>query len=211
MHSFPPALFVTGTDTGIGKTVVSALLTLGLDATYWKPIQSGLHEETDTEYVKRVTGLPENRFVEERYRLTEPLSPHASAAIDGISIAMEEFQRPEYRTGHLIVEGAGGLLVPLNGEDMIIELVQHLNLPALLVARSELGTLNHTFLSLEALRARNIDILGVVMNGPKNESNRKAIEKYGGVPVLAELEPLGELNPPILKETFHRLFTDRNS
>lgn len=209
MSAFPPAFFVTGTDTGIGKTVVSSLLTAGLDATYWKPIQSGLAEETDTDYVRRVTGLPGHRVAEERYRLTEPLSPHASAAIDGVTIRMDDFELPAFDTGHLVVEGAGGLLVPINDEDMIIDLVRHLGLPALLVARSELGTLNHTFLSLEALRDREIDILGVVMNGPRNESNRRAIEKYGDVPVLAELEPLPEVNPRRLKAAWARHFDHR--
>lgn len=206
MLPFPPAFFVTGTDTGIGKTVVSAMLTIGLDAAYWKPIQSGLKEETDTEYIRRVTGLPDDRLKDERYRLTEPLSPHASAAIDGVAIRMGDFEIPEYDTGHLVVEGAGGLLVPINDEDMIIDLVWHLGLPVLLVVRSELGTLNHTFLSLEALRARSIDVMGVVMNGPQNTSNRKAIEKYGDVAVLAELEHLPEVNPLVLKETFSKLF-----
>lgn len=197
---------MTGTDTGIGKTVVSALLTAGLNGTYWKPIQSGLQEETDTEFVRRVTGLPDRHFREERYRLSEPLSPHASAAIDGVSISLDDFSLPDYDTGRLVVEGAGGLLVPLNDEDMIIDLVAHLDLPVLLVVRSELGTLNHTFLSLEALRSRDIPVMGVVMNGPKNESNRKAIEKYGAVDILAELDPLKEINPEILHQTYRKLF-----
>ncbi len=203
---FPEAFFVTGTDTGIGKTVVSAILVAGLKATYWKPIQSGLEEETDTAFVRQVTGLGTQHFVPEQFRLTEPLSPHASAAIDGISIALDKFSLPEFSTGHLVVEGAGGLMVPLNGEEMIIDLIRHLDLPALLVARSELGTLNHTFLSLEALRSRNIPILGVIMNGPKNESNREAIEKYGEVEVLAEVEPLAEINANVLERTFNTFF-----
>lgn len=206
MRSFPTSFFVTGTDTGIGKTVVSALLAQGLGATYWKPVQSGLHEETDTEFVRRVTDLPERQLLPERYRLNEPLSPHASAAIDNVSIRLQDFELPEFDTDHLVVEGAGGLLVPLNDEDMIIDLIQHLDLPVVLVARSELGTLNHTFLSLEALRAHDIEILGVVMNGPKNESNRKAIVHYGEVEILAELEPMNSLNPQTLKSKF-RLFT----
>ena len=205
---FPEAFFVTGTDTGIGKTVVSAMLTIGLGATYWKPVQSGLEEETDTEFVSRVTGLDEQHIVSEQFRLTEPLSPHASAAIDGISIALDDFRLPEFSTGHLVVEGAGGVLVPLNEEEMIIDLIRHLDLPALLVARSELGTLNHTFLSLEALRSRDIPVLGVILNGPKNESNRKAIEQYGEVEVLAELEPLEEINADRLERKFNDFFNN---
>lgn len=206
INQLPSEIFVTGTDTGIGKTVVSALLTAGLSATYWKPIQSGLKEETDTEFVKRVSELPLDNFVQERYRLNEPLSPHASAKIDGVSISLSDFEIPEYETDHLIIEGAGGLMVPLNDEAMIIDLIQQLNIPVLLVVRSELGTLNHTFLSLEALRSREIPIMGVIMNGPKNESNRQAIEKYGNIEVIGELEQAKELNPEILNSIFKSLF-----
>lgn len=205
-NDFPEAFFVTGTDTGIGKTVISAILTKGLGATYWKPVQSGLKEETDTEAVKRLTGLSQKHFKPEIYRLTEPLSPHASAEIDGAEIAMENFKLPGYDTNHLIVEGAGGVLVPLNRHKMIIDLIARLKLPALVVARSELGTLNHTFLTLEALRARKIPILGVIMNGPQNERNRKAIEYYGGVSVLAELEEIETLDSNSLIPNFKSLF-----
>src|SRR6056297_84569 len=139
----PSKIFVSGTDTGIGKTVVSAMMTLGQSATYWKPIQSGLEEETDTEFVRRVTGLSDEHFMPERFRLQEPLSPHASAEIDGVTISLDDFQLPEAGTNNLVVEGAGGLLVPLNDNDMIIDLIERFQLPVLLVSRSELGTLNH--------------------------------------------------------------------
>lgn len=200
--SLPDKLFVSGTDTGIGKTVVSAALTLGGKGCYWKPVQSGLREETDTQYVQRTTGLPDDRFHAERYRLSEPLSPHASAEIDGMRIRLREFELPEPGKRPLVVEGAGGLLVPLNDRQMIIDLIAYLELPVLLVARSELGTLNHTFLSLEALRRKEIPVIGVVMNGPQNEGNRRAIEKYGRVDVLAEIEPREHVDPPALKEMY---------
>lgn len=206
LEELPSNIFISGTDTGIGKTVVSAMMTFGLSATYWKPVQSGLEEETDTEFVKRVTGLPDRHFKPERYRLQEPLSPHASAAIDGVSISLDDFELPDTGSNNLVVEGAGGLLVPLNDDDMIIDLIDKFRLPVLLVVRSELGTLNHTFLSLEALRYRNIPVLGIVMNGPKNESNRKAIEQYGQVEVLGEIETLQSLNPQSLKNEFNKIF-----
>lgn len=205
--TFPRTFFVTGTDTGIGKTIVTAMLTKGLNASYWKPVQSGLQEETDTDAVKRLTGLPENHFKKETYRLNEPLSPHASAAIDDVEIEMEQLVMPEYHTNHLIVEGAGGVLVPLNDENMIIDLIAQLEIPALVVSRSELGTLNHTFLTLEALRQRDIPVLGVIMNGPKNESNRKAIENYGQTSVLAEIEPMTEVNLTTLERAFLNHFS----
>ena len=206
IEELPSKIFVSGTDTGIGKTVVSAMMTLGLSATYWKPIQSGLEEETDTEFVRRVTGLSDEHFMPERFRLQEPLSPHASAKIDGVTISLDDFQLPEAGTNNLVVEGAGGLLVPLNDNDMIIDLIERFQLPVLLVSRSELGTLNHTFLSLEALRSREIPVLGVVMNGPKNESNKKAIEKYGNVEVIGEINTIETLNAKTLMSIFNTIF-----
>lgn len=205
-EDFPEAFCVTGTDTGIGKTVVSAILTKGLEATYWKPVQSGLKEETDTEAVKRMTGLYDNHFKEETYQLTEPLSPHASAAIDGIRIDMDAFSIPMYDTDHLVVEGAGGVLVPLNDNYLIIDLIDQLELPALIVARSELGTLNHTLLTIEALRRCQIPIIGVIMNGPQNESNRKAIEHYGNTSVLAEINLIESLTADGLQRVFKEHF-----
>jgi len=206
IEKLPSKIFVSGTDTGIGKTVVSAMMTLGQSATYWKPIQSGLEEETDTEFVRRVTGLSDEHFMPERFRLQEPLSPHASAEIDGVTISLDDFQLPEAGTNNLVVEGAGGLLVPLNDNDMIIDLLERFQLPVLLVSRSELGTLNHTFLSLEALRSREIPVLGVVMNGPKNESNKKAIEKYGNVEVIGEINTIETLNAKTLMSIFNTIF-----
>lgn len=202
---FPAQFFVTGTDTNVGKTVVSAMLALGLGAAYWKPVQSGLEPITDTEYVRQTTGLDASHFIPERFRLTEPLSPHASAAIDGVKIALSDFQLPVTTKPHLIVEGAGGLMVPLNQQDFIIDLIQHLDLPVCLVARSTLGTINHTLLSIAQLRRAQVPILGVILNGPKNPSNRDAIAHYGQVPILGELEPLATINPDTLKQALARL------
>lgn len=202
--SLPDRFFVTGTDTNVGKTVVSAMLTLGLQATYWKPIQSGLEPITDTEYVRQVTGLDDSHFLSETFRLTEPLSPHASAAIDGVEIHLSDFQLPAIDRP-LVVEGAGGLMVPLNDRDYIIDLIKQFNLPVCLVARSSLGTINHTLLSIAQLRRYEIPILGVILNGEKNPSNRAAIAHYGQVPILGELEPLDAIDPVTLKQAFDRM------
>jgi dethiobiotin synthetase len=204
---FPEKFFITGTDTNVGKTVVSALLTLGLNASYWKPIQSGLDPISDTDYVRKVTGLDDSHFLPERFTLTQPLSPHAAAEIDGVQIHLSDFQLPSqlpYKP--LIIEGAGGLMVPLNEEDFVIDLIRQFQLPVCLVTRSTLGTINHTLLSLAQLRRMEIPILGVIVNGPKNEGNRAAIAHYGNVPILAELEPLAEVNPATLKQAFDQLF-----
>lgn len=205
-NNWPSEIFVTGTDTEIGKTVVSAMLVQGLGASYWKPIQAGLEEETDTEFVRRTTDLTDSHIKPERYRLNTPMSPHASAEIDDVSIDMTDFELPDYETDHLVVEGAGGLLVPFNDEDMIIDLISYLELPVVLVARSTLGTLNHTFLSLEALRSRDIPILGVVLNGPRHKSNYETIEEYGNINILAEIENIDEINASSLSQTFEDKF-----
>lgn len=206
MHDWPSSFFVTGTDTGIGKTVVSAMLTKALNASYWKPIQAGLDEETDTEFVSRTTGFSKSKIKPERYRLNTPMSPHAAAEIDDVEISMDDFELPDFVTDHLVVEGAGGLHVPINDQDMIIDLISYLELPVVLVARSTLGTLNHTLLSVEALRRRDIPILGVVMNGPEHESNRETIRHFGDVDILAEIDTIEPLNAETLQATFDNHF-----
>ena len=140
----------------------------GLDGFYWKPIQSGLDEITDTEWVREHTGLPDDHFFSETYRLTLPLSPHASALHDGVRIDLDYFHVPEIPAlGHLIIEGAGGVMAPLNETHLMTALIKRLGAPVLLIARSSLGTINHTLLSLEQLRREGIDVMGVVINGPE--------------------------------------------
>lgn len=203
---FPPQFFITATDTNVGKSVVSALLTLGLNGTYWKPVQSGLDPISDTDYVRKVTQLDDSHFLPERFRLTQPLSPHLSARLDGVEIHLSDFSLPKsVPHAPLIVEGAGGLLVPLNSQDLMIDLIKYLELPVCLVTRTQLGTINHTLLSIRQLQRANIPILGVIMNGPKNLENKKAIAHFGNVPILAELEPLADVNPSTLKASFDQL------
>jgi dethiobiotin synthetase len=185
-------LFVTGTDTDIGKTVVAAWAMLHLNASYWKPIQAGLEDETDEEAVRRLTGAPDDRFLPSTYKLPDPLSPHEAARRAGIRIDTGDL-RPGDHVAPLIIEGAGGLMVPLNEDAFVIDLIKPLEATAILVCRSALGTINHTLLSLQALRDRQIPIAGVVLNGPKAPHNRTAIETYGDVRVLAEIPPLEPL------------------
>ncbi len=203
---FPERFFVTGTDTGVGKTVVCAVLAVGLKAAYWKPIQSGL-AEIDTDWVRKATGLPDSHFFEETYRLSRPLSPHAAAEADGVRIALSKIRLPRAsRFSHLIVEGAGGVMVPLNRRRLMTDLMVRLRLPVLLVARSSLGTINHTLLSLEQLRRNRLEVIGVVMNGPKNDINRDAVKHYGRVRVW-ELHRIKEMTPRGLHEAFVRYFS----
>ncbi len=187
-------LFVTGTDTGIGKTVISAALTLALDGSYWKPVQAGLEGGGDSAAVQRMTGLPDFRIHPPAYELRTPRSPHEAARREGVRIELPDFHLPVDQRP-LVVEGAGGALVPLNDESLMVDLMARLGLPVLLVARSGLGTINHTLLSIEALRRRGLKIIGAVMNGARDMANREAIECYGKVPVIAEVPVLASLSP----------------
>lgn len=205
MSELPKRLFVTGTDTDAGKTVISALLTLALDAHYWKPIQSGVNEDSDTRDVQSLTGLPQERFLPEAYRLTEPLSPHEAAAIDGVRIDLNAITLPALpQDAPLVVEGAGGLMVPLNDKALMLDLITRLGLPVVVVARSGLGTINHTLLTLAALRAAGAEVAGVIMNGPPHPANADAIAHFGRVPVLAQVPMLGDLSPQGLKNACAR-------
>ncbi len=205
---FPNELFISGTDTDIGKTVISSMLVAGLNAGYWKPVQAGRDPVTDREFVQRATELPDNHFYKETYNLTQPMSPHAAAKIDGVDIKLKDFTLPKYTQNHLIVEGGGGLIVPLNDREYVIDLMSHLNLPTLLVAKSGLGTLNHTLLSLEALRKRDIDILGVVMVGESYPSNFGAIQHFGEISQLIHIPLLKDINKNSLINQFNKSFTE---
>ena len=200
---FPKSFFITGTDTGVGKTLISAILMMGLSATYWKPIQSGTEESTDTDWLRQAAGLPDTYFIPEAYRLSKPLSPHAAALIDGVRIELSTFSLPQAaKFSHLIVEGAGGVMVPINERQYMVDLMKKLNIPVLLVARTGLGTINHTLLSLQCLRQNDLDVMGVVMNGPKNKSNCEAIEFYGGIKVVAQIDILSEITHQTLLWSF---------
>ena len=201
--STPLQLVVCGTDTDVGKTVVSALLVQGLGAYYWKPVQSGLEGGGDTGRVQQLLELPAERLWPEAYRLTAPVSPHWAAELDGLSIDPARLALPAW-DGPLVVETAGGLLVPLRRNWLQIEQIALWGLPVLLVARSGLGTLNHTLLSLEALSRRSIPVLGLVLNGDPHPDNPRILAALGGVPVLAELPRLDPLDREGLERQWQR-------
>ena len=205
--ALPKRIFVTGTNTDIGKTVVSGVLVAGLNAHYWKPIQTGLIDGTDTDWIRQHTDIPEDQISPEIYSLQQPLSPHAAAALEEVQIDLEAFSLPEIPADEsLIVEGAGGLLVPLNEQHYMLDLISRLAIPVLLVSDSQLGTINHTLLSIRQLRENDIPVAGVVMNGPKNPGNKESIEFYGKVAVLAEIEPLEEISHTTLERGFQDAF-----
>jgi dethiobiotin synthetase len=205
-------LIVTGTDTGIGKTMVAAMLTLALDALYWKPIQSGTADGTDTMCVASLTGLPPDRFLPEAYVLREPLSPHRAAEIDGIVLRAEALDIPAGipRGRTLIIEGAGGVLVPVTRDMLQAALFARWNAPAILVARTALGTINHTLMTLETLRARAIRVQGVVFVGDAMPDTEATIVGFGKVKRLGRLPFLDTPSPESLRAAFAAHFDARD-
>lgn len=187
-------LFITGTDTDIGKTVVAAAFMhryrhLG-NLRYWKPVQTGIERDDDTALVRRLGTCRESELQADGVRLPRPLSPHLAAQLAGMRIDIPELVetvREKLHAHRWVIEGAGGVLVPLNESELMIDLIAFLAAPVLVVARSTLGTINHTLLTLQALRSRALNIVGVVMVGEKNRENRRAIERYGAIDVLGEM------------------------
>jgi dethiobiotin synthetase len=186
-------IVVTGTDTGIGKTVAAAALALRLGAAYWKPVQAGLDEETDSEAVARLAGV---EVLPEAYRLNTPCSPHRAAEIDGVRIDPERLTPPP---GRLVIEGAGGALVPLTRELVYADLFARWELPVVVVARTTLGTINHSLLTIEALRARSIWVGGVLFSGNAMPDSEATICAMGKVRSLGRIPTLDPLTPESLR------------
>jgi dethiobiotin synthetase len=186
-------LFVTGIGTGIGKTIVSAALVEKLKADYWKPIQSGDLDKSDSLSVKNLISNSITKIHPESYRLTQPFSPHKSAAIDGIIIDPDAIQLPKTNNA-LIVEGAGGLMVPLNNEFLIIDLIKKLGIEVILVSQNYLGSINHTLLSIYALKNYDITIRGIIFNGTEDIYSKEFILKSTGVELLGHIPEYNLIN-----------------
>ncbi|MFD1744672.1 dethiobiotin synthase [Rhizobium helianthi] len=199
------AFVVTGTDTGLGKTVFSAALVQALNGFYWKPVQSGLEEETDSAIVARLAAVNTSRILPETYRLKLPASPHRSAEAEGMEIEPERLAVPQV-DGALVIEGAGGLLVPLTRKVTFADVFARWRLPTILCARTALGTINHTLLSLEAMRARKIPVLGVAFIGDEVPDTQAIIAEMGRVRVLGRLPDLALLSPQTLRRAFQQGF-----
>ena len=197
---------LTGTDTGIGKTVASAMLVQGLGYNYWKPLQSGIEDGgVDTRRVQKMTDLPDERFLPEGYVLTEPLSPHRAAEIDGVKIDVDTLDIPKSENP-LIIEGAGGLMVPITRENLLINQFKKWDLPVILCARTGLGTINHTLLSLEALWARDIKVHGLIFIGENNDDNMVTIKDFSKTKILGHIPKLDEISPENLQSVFDKNF-----
>ncbi len=195
--------FITGTDTGVGKTVLSALLVAALDGVYWKPVQTGAIEGTDREAVRVWAEIPDARLVPESFRFDPPVSPHLAAREAGVRIALDSIKFPPAPDNRpWIVEGAGGVMVPLNERDFMVDLMKHLGLPVIVAARTALGTINHTLLTLAALRGAHLDIHGVVLIGAENIENRRAIEHYGNIRIIGHIPLLEQIHRVALLDVF---------
>ena len=192
---------VTGTDTDIGKTVFAAGLAGALGAYYWKPVQAGIDPEGDKETVARLGNLPLTHIVPEAYRLTTPASPHLAARIDGVEVRLDKLALPQV-DGPLVVEGAGGVLVPVSETLLMADLFAHWQLPVILCARTALGTINHSLLSIEALRSRGVPLAGIAFIGDPHEENERIIPQLAKVPSLGRLPRLDPLDASSLKAAF---------
>lgn len=197
-------LVVTGTDTGVGKTIVAAGLTRALGASYWKPVQAGLEETTDSEVVAALTGQP---VLPEAYRLNLPASPHLAAEDMGITIDTANLEPPLVQ-GALIIEGAGGVMVPLDRQTFFLDLFAKWHAPIVLVARTALGTINHTALSINVLRSAGCNLAGVIFNGSPQAKVEQTIEEMCGIRHLGRLDTLDSLNGHTLGQAFANIDVD---
>jgi dethiobiotin synthetase len=196
---------VAGTDTDVGKTVFAAALTQALSGVYFKPVQAGLEPPTDLDTVRALTGLAEDHFLPEIYRLRNPLSPHRAAELDGIEIDPERLVLPQAEA--LVVEPAGGLLVPLTRAILSIDVIARWQVPVVLCARTALGTINHSLLSIEALRRRSIPVLGIAFIGDENPDTERTIVEMGAVKRLGRLPQLDPLNRETIAAAFAQHFS----
>ena len=189
---------ILGIHTGIGKTIASAVIAEAMGAHYWKPVQAG-NEETDTKVVRSLLTNGEQRVHDEAIVLSQPLSPHAAAAIDGVEIDYTKFEWPD-TDKTMLVETAGGILSPMSANTTMADFVAHYELPAILVVQHYLGSINHTLMSIEVLKSRRIHLLGIVINGPANVSSEKFIIQYANTPIVARIPKFDKLDNEAIRK-----------
>lgn len=190
-------IFVTGIGTDVGKTIVSAILVEALKADYWKPIQSGTNISTDTNTVKQLISNSKSKFYAEAYSLKEPLSPHAAAALENIEIKLDNIHTPK-TTNTLIIEGAGGIMVPLTNNFFILDLIKKLDAKVVLVIQNYLGSINHSLLSIEVLKYHQIKILGIIFNGDSQPSSENIILEHSKLKLLGRIYKESSINKEII-------------
>lgn len=198
-------IFVTGIDTNIGKTVVAAILAEALEADYWKPIQTGDLENSDTNTVRRLISNSKSVLHPEAYRLTQALSPHAAAAVDGVKIDMDMIRASMPPTGErdLIIEGAGGVMSPVNDTSVVMDLIKSLDAEAVIVSKHYLGSINHTLLTIDAMRRKGLPIVGVFFNGKPVQSSVDFILRYSGIRPLGFIDEEKDLDREVVKKYAH--------
>lgn len=189
--------FVTGIGTNIGKTIVSAILTEALEADYWKPIQAGDLEHADSLKVKDLISNSTTKIHSEAYRLNQPMSPHAAAKLDNITIDLDKLTLPKTQN-NLIIEGAGGLMVPLNEKELVIDLIKKLDVEVILVSQNYLGSINHTLLSLESLKIRKLKVKGIIFNGEENLETEQFILNYSGARFLGRVKQHDSIDKTVI-------------
>lgn len=192
-------IFIAGIGTDVGKTVVSSVFTEAFKADYWKPVQTGSFFSTDTAQVQKWVSNTESKFHPEAFLLKQYMSPHAAAALEDIEINLDSLKLPE-TNNTLIIEGAGGLMVPLNRKEFMVDIIKKFDAEVVLVIQNYLGSINHSLLSIEALKSRGVKMLGVVINGPTNEHSEQIILEYSGLKLLGRIHKEKELNSEVISQ-----------
>ena len=192
-------IFIAGIGTDVGKTVVSSVFTEAFKADYWKPVQTGSFFSTDTAQVQKWVSNTESKFHPEAFLLKQYMSPHAAAALEDIEINLDSLKLPE-TNNTLIIEGAGGLMVPLNRKEFMVDIIKKFDAEVVLVIQNYLGSINHSLLSIDALKSRGVKMLGVVINGPINEHSEQIILEYSGLKLLGRIHKEKELNSEVISQ-----------
>jgi len=192
-------IFIAGIGTDVGKTVVSSVFTEAFKADYWKPVQTGSFFSTDTAQVQKWVSNTESKFHPEAFLLKQYMSPHAAAALEDIEINLDSLKLPE-TNNTLIIEGAGGLMVPLNRKEFMVDIIKKFDAEVVLVIQNYLGSINHSLLSIDALKSRAVKMLGIVINGPANEHSEQIILEYSGLKLLGRIHKEKELNSEVISQ-----------
>lgn len=195
--------FITGISTEVGKTIASAIITEALEADYWKPVQAGELEHSDTHKVQQLVSNKKTKFHPAAFNLETPMSPHAAATIDGLRISAKKIKRPSTKN-NLVIEGAGGLLVPLNNKETILDIMQPSD-KVIVVSRHYLGSINHTLLTIEGLKAKKLNIFGILFNGNEHPSTEAIIKKMSGVPILGRIDEEPYFDTNVVREYAEKL------
>ncbi|MFN4234840.1 MAG: dethiobiotin synthase [Bacteroidia bacterium] len=192
-------IFITGIGTDVGKTVVSAIVTEALQADYWKPIQTGSYISCDADTVRNLISNTKTKIHPEVYKLEQPLSPHAAAELENVKISLSEIELPK-TDNTLVIEGAGGIMVPLNDHEFILDIIKKFNAETILVIQNYLGSINHSLLSIDCLKKHQINILGIIFNGPPHKMSEDIIKKYSQLPILAHIGKEPKITPAVISK-----------